>query len=150
MNSANKENINKRRKRTESFEAYNNNNNNNSSEIQTAKKILKLEKNKSKYEEEIYFDNKIIGSESMKILSHSQINNNVKTSNFIGSINKNDVLTLIWKTNFDYLAMVEKSKRIVQHYISKRGDLWEFAVFYDKQTHNFVLGVKVNEKYSGK
>ena len=146
MISANKENINRKRKRTESFEAYNNN----SHEITAAKKILKFDKNNNSYEEEIYFDNKITGSESVKILSHNQINYNVKFSNFIGSINKNDVLNLIWKTNFDYFALVEKTKKVVQHYISKRGDLWEFTIFYDKQYHNIVFGVRVNEKYSGK
>ena len=143
MNSANRENINKKRKRTESFDDHNSN------KTTTAKKILKLDKNQDGYEEEIYFENKIIGSESMEISVHNQANINVKISNFIGSINKNDVLTLIWKTNFDYFNLVKNSKRVEQHYISKRGDLWEFTIFNDKERDTLVFRIKVNEKYSG-
>jgi len=143
MNSANRENINKKRKRTESFDDHNSN------KTTTAKKILKLDKNQDGYEEEIYFENKIIGSESMEISVHNQANINVKISNFIGSINKNDVLTLIWKTNFDYFNLVKNSKRVEQHYISKRGDLWEFTIFNDMERDTLVFRIKVNEKYSG-
>lgn len=143
MNSANKENINRKRKRTESFDDYNSNNHT------TAKKILKLDKNNNGNEEEIYFDNKMIGSESMKIPVHNEMNINSKTSNFIGSFNKNDVLTLIWKTNFDYFNVVNKNKKVIQHYITKRGDLWELTIYYNKQTNSISLRIKANEKYSG-
>jgi len=142
MSNALKENSNKKRKRTDSFDVNLNQS--------TAKKFLKLEKSNNLGEDEIYFDNKISGSESMKVLSHNQFYTSIKTSNFFASNNKNDVLTLIWKTNFDYSLIVENSKSIAQHYISKRGDLWEFLLYYDKQDQNFKFRIKVKEKHSGK
>ncbi len=84
MNNANKENINKKRKRTESFDKYNNPN-----EFTAARKILKLDNNT--YEEQVYFDNKLSGYESMKIMAYNQVNSNIKTSNLIGSINKKKI-----------------------------------------------------------
>lgn len=140
MNSSNKENINiSKRKRTESFDNLN---------VQPIRKILKLEKGKETYEEDIYFDNKMIGFESMKVFSHNQTNFNVKTSNFFHSINKNDILTIIWKTNFNYNTFVEKSKKISQQFLSKRKDIWDFIILYDPDTRAINLKVNVLEKQS--
>ncbi len=141
MYSISKDNMTKKRKRTESFEKDSNE--------KTIKKILKLDKTINGNEEEIYFDTKIIsGSESMKILTHNQ-NINIKTSDFICSFNKNDVLTLIWKKHIEYHMMVEKGKEINNHYISKRGDLWNFRIYFDKYSRNINLMIKVMEKYRG-
>ena len=99
MSHNNKENLVKRQK-ADSFD----------NTFNQPKKLLKLEKDNQTYEEDVFTDNFIINNDtSSKINIYPYLNN--KSLNLFSSINKNDILSIIWKCNFSYSNFFEKTKK---------------------------------------